>query len=169
MTNELLATLLGGTLTLAGGFFGWIGQQAYETMRRRRQARSDLIAAIRLVRYELTTNITFLDGLMHPSAPRIRFAELLDTNYRSVQSVFVLGLPDALRTDLANLYSVDIPYTARIVRHYEEICFDPSTPSPTRTSVTRDTFLELQRAVAEMKTANQKLLDYLQSGLKAAP
>jgi hypothetical protein len=150
--NELLLVLLGGGLTVVGGFLGTAYLRWRDIRRENREVRDQLIAAIRIVRHELTRNGSYLHSVIVMQAPPT--IDLTESNYRSVQLVLARHLPGTVRSAVAFSYTV-LP-TANDA--FEVMRSTAGATSP----------LEALKKIQEyIEMANQLLFDHLTKELKA--
>ena len=118
--------------------------------------RDDLIAAIRIVRFELARNGAYLNAAVITDVPGT--PELTESNYRSVQALLERNLPAKLRTELALAYIV-LPVATQNLAAYNRSSGDRN-PS----------IIEGVRKIENrVKAVSVELLNYLQDSLKAEP
>jgi hypothetical protein len=110
LMDGLIGALLGGLLTVVGGFLATMWQAKQEEARSRlvREREEDeqadaLVAAIRIVRYELAADAASLASfLKYARLPR----PLTDASFRSVQLVIARRLNPELRLEVVKAFNM---------------------------------------------------------------
>ena len=103
LMDGLIGAVLGGLLTVIGGFLATRWQAKQEEGRAQQQREDELIAAIRIVRYELAADAASLASfLKYAQLPQA----LTDTSFRSVQLVIARRLNPKLRVEVVNAFNM---------------------------------------------------------------
>jgi len=106
MSDQLLGILLGGILTVIGGFAGTAYLRWRDVTREKERTHSDLVAAERIVIHELSQNWSFLKNMIGGEIPP---TDLTESSYRSVELVIARHLPKDVRSVVSRTYSFVAP------------------------------------------------------------
>ncbi len=153
MTDALVGAVVGAAIAVVGGFFASVYLQQREATQHARRTRDELIAAIRLVRYELSWNATAAKELISDNL-EILPLQMRDANYRSVQLTLIRHLPQAHRELLAKAYE-SMPLAVTNLAALQR-----------RGGGTAVEIGPINRIGDLMAQANQALAGYLTDGLK---
>lgn len=114
MSEAFWQTVLGGALSVLGGFVGTWFIRWRDGVRDARRRRDKLIAAIRVVRYELSSNAAGIASLISNISGMLLPIDVRDRNYREVQFVLARELPQTLREQVARAYETMFVATANL-------------------------------------------------------
>ena len=102
--DALIGAIIGGLLTIVGGYLAAAYTLGREKKNREQDQLEDFAAAIRIVRYELATDATSIDVYLKAGGQLVH--ELGDSQFRSVQIVLARRLPLELRLEVVHAYSM---------------------------------------------------------------
>src|SRR5437660_526231 len=102
--GDLGSTLLGGALTIVGGFLATLLIRWLDDRREERRADREFRAAAILVDDELAANLGMLKAAVNSGSTDFA-PELQSEVYRAHQLALTLGLPPDVRTSVATAYS----------------------------------------------------------------
>ena len=105
LLGAIIGALIGGTLTVVGGYLAASYTLGQEKKSKQQDALEDLAAATRVVRYELATNATTIDGWLQRGQGKLTH-DLVDTQFKSVQLLMARRLPQKLRIQLVHAYTM---------------------------------------------------------------
>lgn len=154
MSEAFWQTVLGGALSVLGGFAGTWFIRWRDGVRDARRRRDELIAAIRVVRYELSSNAAGIASLISNLSGMLLPIDVHDRNYREVQFVLARELPAALREQLARAYETMFIATKNLDAMRK------------RGGGSVEEVKAVQRIGDQMGAANQALHEYLTKTLK---
>ena len=106
MSDQLLGILLGGILTVIGGFAGTAYLRWRDVTREKERTHSELVAAERIVIHELSQNWSFLKNMIGGELPP---TDLTESSYRSVELVIARYLRKDVRSVVSSAYSFVAP------------------------------------------------------------
>ncbi len=103
-TGGLAKLVLGGLLTVAGGFISNLLLRQRDAALASTQSRKELVGAIRVAYHDMLTNVTLIDEMLRVGHPQPEPRHLTGASYRGVEIILARELPKEVYDQLGKAY-----------------------------------------------------------------